>query len=90
MKETFGQKTRRSHKRNQRVVMFWCAFVFAFVIAGVWLFRGPYFRMIAAHLPRAPINPGMMRAGRQTAGKKVQMLPRRRWIMKSVRNCKTW
>ena len=32
MKETFGQKTRRSHKRNQRVVMFWCAFVFAFVI----------------------------------------------------------
>ena len=29
MKETFGQKTRRSHKRNQRVVMFWCAFVFA-------------------------------------------------------------
>ncbi len=31
MKETFGQKTRRSHKRNQRVVMFWCAFVFAFV-----------------------------------------------------------
>ena len=83
MKETFGQKTRRSHKRNQRVVMFWCAFVFAFVIAGVWLFRGTLF-------PRAPINPGMMRAGRQTAGKKVQMLPRRRWIMKSVRNCKTW
>ena len=75
MKETFGQKTRRSHKRNQRVVMFWRAFVF---------------RMIAAHLPRAPINPGMMRAGRQTVGKKVQMLPRRRWIMKSGRNCKTW
>lgn len=25
MKETFGQKTRRSHKRNQRVVMIdWC------------------------------------------------------------------
>ena len=38
MKETFGQKTRRSHKRNQRVVMFWRAFVFTFVIAGVWLF----------------------------------------------------
>lgn len=44
MKETFGQKTRRSHKRNQRVVMFWCAFVFAFVIAGVWLFRGTLFQ----------------------------------------------
>ena len=44
MKETFGQKTRRSHKRNQRVVMFWRAFVFAFVIAGVWLFRGTLFQ----------------------------------------------
>ena len=77
MKETFGQKTRRSHKRNQRVVMFWRAFVFAFVIAGVWLFRGTLFQNDSG-------------AGRQTAGKKVQMLPRRRWIMKSVRNCKTW
>lgn len=75
MKETFGQKTRRSHKRNQRVVMFWCAFVFAFVIAGVWLLEEPYFRMIAAHLPRAPINPGMMRAGRQTVGKKYRCYP---------------
>lgn len=90
MKETFGQKTRRSHKRNQRVVMFWCAFVFAFVIAGVWLFRGTLFQNDSGASSSAPINPGMMRAGRQTAGKKVQMLPRRRWIMKSVRNCKTW
>ena len=40
MKESFGHNTRRSHERNLRVVIFWCAFVFAFVIAGVWLFRG--------------------------------------------------
>ena len=88
MKETFGQKTRRSHKRNQRVVMFWCAFVFAFVIAGVWLFRGTLFQNDSGTSSSGTNQSRHDACG--TAGKKVQMLPRRRWIMKSVRNCKTW
>lgn len=75
MKETFGQKTRRSHKRNQRVVMFWCAFVLHLSSQESGFLEEPYFRMIAAHLPRAPINPGMMRAGRQTVGKKYRCYP---------------
>ena len=65
MKETFGQKTRRSHKRNQRVVMFWRAFVLRLSSQESGFLEEPYFRMIATHLPRAPINPGMMRAGRR-------------------------
>lgn len=36
-------KTRRAHKRKQRATMFWRAFVFAFVITGIWLLRGILF-----------------------------------------------
>ena len=36
-------RTRRAHKRRQRTVMFWRAFIFAFVITGIWLLRGILF-----------------------------------------------
>lgn len=90
MKETFGQKTRRSHKRNQRVVMFWCAFVFAFVIAGVWLFRGTLFQNDSGASSSGTNQSRHDACGTVDSRQKVQMLPRRRWIMKSGRNCKTW
>lgn len=37
-------KARRNHKRKQRRVMFGRAFVFAFVITGIWLLRGILFQ----------------------------------------------
>lgn len=36
-------RTRRTHKRNQQVMMFWRAFIFAVVITGIWLLRGILF-----------------------------------------------
>lgn len=38
-------RARRSHKRDQRVMMFWCAFIFAFVITGFLFLRGFVFKI---------------------------------------------